>query len=108
MKENTEHSRGGFRFLLGLCAVGSVLLVIPSALSAPSASAATAAKLPLDEFITKVQSSYHDVRAIRADFIQTYDAGGAARVESGTVVFAQWWTNAMGLPGAGEKGFPFQ
>lgn len=56
---------------------------------APSAISAAAARLPLDQFITKVQSSYHDVKAIRADFTQTYDAGGGTRVESGTVVFAR-------------------
>ncbi len=61
-------------------------MVAPSSLSAASAAADM---LPLDQFITKVQSSYHDVKAIRADFIQTYDAGGGTRVESGTVVFAR-------------------
>lgn len=79
-------SRCGFKLLIGLYAVGSVLLMGPSALSAPSDNAAM---LPLDEFITKVQRSYHEVKAIRADFSQTYDAGGGARVESGTVVFAR-------------------
>lgn len=61
-------------------------LALPSGLLAgpPSDS-----NLPLDEFITKVQSSYRDVEAIRADFAQTYDTGGASRVESGTVVFAR-------------------
>lgn len=54
-----------------------------------SAASPAAAMLPLDEFIAKVQSSYHDVKAIRADFTQTYDAGGGTRVESGTVVFAR-------------------
>lgn len=61
-------------------------MMAPSALLGASAAAA---RLPLDQFITKVQSSYHDVNAIRADFTQTYDAGGGTRVESGTVVFAR-------------------
>ncbi len=75
-----------FRFLVSLCVVWSVVLVAPSALSAASAAAD---RLPLDQFISKVQSSYQEVKAIRADFNQTYDAGGGTRVESGTVVFAR-------------------
>jgi len=47
------------------------------------------ASLPLDQFINKVQASYHEVQALRADFTQTYDSGGGSRVESGTVVFAR-------------------
>lgn len=87
MKETMpSNSRSGLKFLIGLCAMGSVLLMVPSAISAPSS---TAAMLPLDQFITRLQSSYHDVKAIRADFTQTFDEGGGAREESGTVVFAR-------------------
>ncbi|HEX5411554.1 MAG TPA: outer membrane lipoprotein carrier protein LolA [Terriglobia bacterium] len=75
----------GFQFLVGLGAV-AIALIIPFGCLADQSSAAS---LPLDEFITEVQSSYHDVEAIRADFTQTYDAGGANRVETGTVVFAR-------------------
>lgn len=46
-------------------------------------------QLPLDQFIKEVQKSYHDVRALRADFTQTYISGGRSRVESGTVIFAR-------------------
>ena len=70
---------------VAVCAVWTVLLVAQGLLAAPSA----AASLPLDQFITRVQKSYHDVRAIRANFTQTYDSGGGSRVESGTVVFAR-------------------
>jgi outer membrane lipoprotein carrier protein len=72
--------------MTGVSAVWSVLVMAGLAFSAASPAGAM---LPLDEFIAKVQSSYHDVKAIRADFTQTYDAGGGARVESGTVVFAR-------------------
>jgi len=62
------------------------MMVVPLVLSGASVPAA---RLSLDQFINKVQTSYHDVKAIRADFTQTYDAGGGKRVESGTVVFAR-------------------
>jgi outer membrane lipoprotein carrier protein len=87
MKENFRNNRrqGRFQFLAGVCVVWSALVVPPTLVAAPPG----AANLPLDEFITKVQSSYHEVQAIRADFTQTYDAGGANRVETGTVVFSR-------------------
>jgi len=53
------------------------------------AGSAHSASLPLDQFINRVEQSYHNVQAIRAEFTQTYDAGGGNRVESGTVVFAR-------------------
>lgn len=85
MKEKTRSNsrERRFRFLASLCVLWSVVGVAPPAFSA------AADRLPLDQFITKVQSSYHDVKAIRADFTQTYDAGGGTRVESGAVVFAR-------------------
>lgn len=85
-KEIRNNSRlGGFQFLAAMCVVFIALALLPGLLAAQTPAAA----LPLDEFITRVQSSYHDVEAIRADFTQTYDTGGANRVESGTVVFAR-------------------
>lgn len=54
-----------------------------------SAASISPIRLPLDQFINRVQKSYHNVKAIRADFKQTYDSGGTSRVESGTVVFAR-------------------
>jgi outer membrane lipoprotein carrier protein len=87
MKEKTQSNRrlDGFQLLVTVC-VAWVGLMTPPGLQTASA---TATGLPLDQFINKVQQSYHDVRAIRADFTQTYDAGGACRVESGTVLFAR-------------------
>jgi outer membrane lipoprotein carrier protein len=85
-KKMVNDSRlGGLYLFAALCAV-FIALALPPALSAGQVSAAG---LPLDEFINEVQSSYRDVEAIRADFTQTYDTGGATRVESGTVVFAR-------------------
>lgn len=81
-----NHSlRGGFQFLAGVCAAFIAMTLLPCCL----AGQVSAASLPLDKFITEVQSSYREVEAIRADFTQTYDTGGATRVESGTVVFAR-------------------
>src|ERR1041384_2059611 len=84
-KMGNDSRLGGYQLLAALCAVLAAL-ALPAALSA---SQAPAAGLPLDEFINEVQSSYRGVEAIRADFTQTYDTGGATRVESGTVVFAR-------------------
>jgi len=91
MKEKLQDRRrlGGFRLIIALCACGAWSALaqprnLPAATATPSAT-----RLPLDQFITKVQKSYHEVKAIRADFTQTYDAGGGSRVESGTVVFAR-------------------
>ncbi|MGH7970013.1 MAG: LolA family protein, partial [Limisphaerales bacterium] len=85
-KARSINRRRRFLFLACLCVVWTAAAMAPLARSAASSSAK---QLPLDEFIAKVQSSYHDVKAIRADFSQTYDAGGGTRVESGTVVFAR-------------------
>lgn len=91
-----DHKRfGGSYLTILLCICVAVgLLTLPQSLSfaatESSASAPSMTKLPLDKFITKVQKSYHEVKAIRAAFTQTYDAaGGGSRVESGTVVFAR-------------------
>jgi outer membrane lipoprotein carrier protein len=81
----SSNRRRGFRLLVCVCSVWIGAGLAPLAHSAASSSM----QLPLDEFISKVQSSYHDVKAIRADFTQTYDAGGGTREESGTVVFAR-------------------
>ena len=69
-----------------LIAAAAVWSALAPGLGAASASAAS---LPLDQYINRVQKSYHEVRAMRADFTQTYDSGGGSRVESGTVVFAR-------------------
>lgn len=84
-KMGNDSLLGGLQLLAALWAVLAAL-ALPPALGAGQVSAAG---LPLDEFINEVQSSYRDVEAIRADFTQTYDTGGATRVESGTVVFAR-------------------
>ncbi len=85
MKKTFQHNRRRAAFQL-LIAAGMVWgALAPRILSASSPPA----NLPLNQFINRVQASYHEVRAIRADFTQTYDSGGRSRVESGTVVFAR-------------------
>ena len=69
------------------CVACTALALVPIILSA--STPVPPASLPLNQFINKVQESYHEVRAIRADFTQTYDSGGGSRIESGTVVFAR-------------------
>jgi outer membrane lipoprotein carrier protein len=43
----------------------------------------------LDDYVHQFESSYHDVRTIRADFTQTYVSGGRTRIESGIVYFVR-------------------
>lgn len=87
MKEFFRKNRTQAELLLmfAVFAVWSVMVLLPSAMAA----SISPTHLPLNQFIDKVEKSYHEVRAIRADFTQTYDAGGGIRVESGTVVFAR-------------------
>lgn len=87
MKEysHSNKSRAGIWLIVAMAWL--VPAVTPNFVSASTSPAPT--RLPLNQFINKVQKSYHDVRAIRADFTQTYDAGGTSRVESGTVIFAR-------------------
>ncbi len=71
--------------LKALAMAGIALATLPGFLRAADSTT----RLPLGEFIKAVQKSYHNVRALRADFKQTYVSGGRTRVESGTVVFAK-------------------
>ncbi len=85
MKESLRKDSAGLLAVAMLCAALIVLLMGPGLRAEPASTSG----VPLDQFITEVQKSYHDVQAIRADFTQTYDSGGGSRVESGTVVFAR-------------------
>ena len=43
----------------------------------------------LEPYVRALEASYRGVRALRAEFTQTYQWGGKTRVESGTVYFAR-------------------
>ena len=43
----------------------------------------------IDGYVKALESSYHDVRTLRAQFTQTYQWGARTRVETGTVSFAR-------------------
>jgi outer membrane lipoprotein carrier protein len=43
----------------------------------------------LAEYLRQFESSYHEVRTLRAEFTQTYVLGGRTRLESGTVFLAR-------------------
>ena len=60
--------------------------------SLPSSGADTAAGRgtdSLDTYLQQLQSGYHDVQTIRADFTQSYVGGDRTRAESGVVYFAR-------------------
>lgn len=44
---------------------------------------------PVQEYVDRLQASYHEVKTLRAEFVQTFISGGRTRVESGTVYFAR-------------------
>jgi outer membrane lipoprotein carrier protein len=56
--------------------------------SSPAANALSE-QVPIGDYVHALESSYKDVRSLRAMFTQTYDWGDRSRVESGTVVFAK-------------------
>lgn len=86
MKVNSKNrTQTVFLLLIAGLAVWSVLTLRPGV----RAASVSPTQLPLDQFINRVQRSYNDVIAIRADFTQTYNSGGMSRVESGTVIFAR-------------------
>src|SRR5579863_8821654 len=47
------------------------------------------AAAPVEEYVSRLETSYRDVKTLRAEFVQTYLGGGRTRVESGTVYFAR-------------------
>ena len=54
-----------------------------------SHGAASEGSHPIAQYVRALESSYRDVKTLRADFTQTYVWGGRTRVESGTVYFAR-------------------
>ncbi len=42
-----------------------------------------------DAYVQQFESSYRDIKSLRASFIQTYTLGGTPRIESGSVIFAR-------------------
>src|SRR6516165_6526093 len=68
-----------FCFSLCLCAsVGGGLLAMGGPLN-----------ISLEQYVHAIESSYHEVNTLRADFTQSYTSGGRTRVESGTVSLAK-------------------
>jgi len=50
---------------------------------------APARSASLEEYLRQFESSYREVRSLRAEFTQTYVLGGRTRLESGTVYLAR-------------------
>jgi outer membrane lipoprotein-sorting protein len=55
----------------------------------PAADGAGTVTPSIDECVRQFESSYHDVRTLRAEFTQEYVAWGRARTESGEVYLAR-------------------
>jgi outer membrane lipoprotein carrier protein len=43
----------------------------------------------VDDYVTRLESAYREIKTLRAQFTQSYTAGGRARTESGIVYFAR-------------------
>ena len=78
----TDSSREWFR--LGCLFFAAILATLFRA-SAASPENPTSLK----DFVRTLESSYRDVKTLRADFVQTHQWSGRTRVESGTVSFAR-------------------
>lgn len=75
-----------FRRLLALSVLVSSVLPggVPVGWSGPRASSSGT-----EQIVRQIESSYREVRSLRAAFTQTYTWGARKRVESGTVYFAR-------------------
>ena len=56
---------------------------------AASSFAGAAPPAAIDDYVRALETSYRDVRALRAEFTQRHDWGNRTREESGTVYFAR-------------------
>jgi outer membrane lipoprotein-sorting protein len=61
------------------------LMAVPAGAAGSAGSAPSA----LDDFVRRLESSYREVKALRAEFTQTHKWGNRTRIESGTVYFAR-------------------
>ena len=76
-------ARSGKFTSLRLCALLVVAVVVHAA------AGAAAGPSEIERYVRALESSYHDVRTLRAEFTQTYQWGARMRVERGTVDFAR-------------------
>ncbi len=72
-----------------VCITCAILLLTHPRIRAASALEAAHLAGSVEEYVSRLESSYHDVKTLRAEFIQTYISGGRTRAESGTVYFAR-------------------
>jgi chaperone LolA len=77
---------------LRICGQASLALLLMSMVSVGGSAQEEAKPKPslsLSVYVRAFESSYRNVRSLRAQFTQTYTSGGRSRVESGTVYFAR-------------------
>ncbi len=80
--------RRGWPWALAVLA-GTIAALAPGRSSAAAPPRSSPLSGQVEDYIGRLESSYRDVKTLRAEFIQTYVAGGRTRVESGTVYFAR-------------------
>lgn len=69
--------------------MGYGLALLAAALAAPQQVRSSPPGVSLEQYVHAFESSYRGVNTLRAQFTQTYTAGGRTRVESGTVSLAK-------------------
>ncbi len=71
--------------------IGNLLVAFVAFVLACSLARGKTAENPADAdaYVQQFESSYRDVKSLRAAFIQTYTLGGTPRIESGSVFFAR-------------------
>ena len=80
--------RGGEKSALGGISCRWLALALLCCL-ASALRAQTPAPTTADAYVPQFESSYREVRSLRAEFTQTYTLGGRTRIEAGRVAFAR-------------------
>lgn len=70
-------------------AAGAMLYIVLPRFGMTAVPGTSQVSKPVEEYIGKLESSYRDVKTLKAEFTQTYIADGRSRVETGTVYFAR-------------------
>ncbi len=70
-------------------AVGAILSLALSHIGLAAPPGTSQVAKPVQDYIGRLESSYREVKTLKAEFTQTYIADGRSRVESGTVYFAR-------------------
>ena len=66
-----------------------VFLLIPARVAPAGSPRSVHLAEPVEQYVRRLESSYREVKTLRAEFVQTFISGARTRVESGAVYFAR-------------------